>query len=211
MRFPQARLLVFARKPALGKVKTRIAVGIGEVAALALYRKLLRDTLRRLCTARLAPLECWCLPDCGHPDFDVWRTSAGMACKRQRGGDLGERMLFAAESALREASFVVLLGTDCPRLDADYLNDALERLSAGAEMVIGPALDGGYVLLGMRRADRRLFSDMPWGSDQVYAITMRRALALGYIVEELEALADIDEPGDLVSLPGWDSPSPTDC
>ncbi len=206
MRFPQARLLVFARKPELGKVKTRIAVGIGEAAALLLYRKLLRDTLRRLCSARLAPIECWCLPDCEHPDFDAWRTCDGLEYKRQRGSDLGERMVFAAGSALREASFVVLLGTDCPRLDGDYLSDALRRLSTGVDMVIGPALDGGYVLLGLRRVDRRLFSDMPWGSDQVYAITMRRGLALGYGVEVLGTLADIDEPEDLRLLPGWDLP-----
>ncbi len=205
MRFPNARLLVFARKPELGKVKTRIAAGIGEAAALSLYRGLLRDTLRRLCSAGLAPVECWCLPDCGHPDFDVWRSSAGMEFKRQQGDDLGERMAFAAESALREASFVVLLGTDCPRLGADYLSRALERLSAGVDLVIGPALDGGYVLLGMRRVDRRLFSDMPWGGDQVYAITRRRALASGHVVEVLEALADIDGPEDLALLPGGDS------
>ncbi len=195
--FPDARLLLFARAPELGRVKTRLARRVGDAAALALYTAWLEGALRRLVDARLAPLECWCTPDCAHPFFQSWGDVVRF--RRQRDGNLGERMFHAAETALREARMVVLLGADCPDLDGAYLERALRALERGCDLVLGPALDGGYVLLGLRHAERGLFDGIAWGGREVAATTLARASALGLGSHCLSPLRDIDEYEDLVA------------
>jgi len=120
------------------------------------------------------------------------------------------RMFNAIEEALDDAEWVVLVGTDCPGWTLIDLADAASQLTAGTDCVLGPALDGGYYLIGLRRNHLSLFTDMPWGSDRVFALTVQRLRALGWRLSRLPAYRDIDRPEDLDCLPDeWKRPGQT--
>ena len=196
MLFPDARILIFAKAPEPGRVKTRLIPALGQQAAADLQARLLADTVDRLAATGLASVELWCSPD---PDCDPFPELAdryGLRLYQQRGEGLGARMLYAAADALGRGSAVVLVGTDCPLLDGTYLRRALAALD-DRDAVLGPAEDRGYVLLGLRQAVPVLFANLPWGTDQVAAITRDRMAALGWGWEELPVLWDLDRPEDL--------------
>ncbi len=200
MRFPDARILIFARAPVPGRVKTRLIPALGEAGACALYVRCLQDTVARVCGAGLAPVTLCCTPDADHPQFRELAVRHGLNLAVQRGADLGARMQHAATEALRHADAVVLIGSDIPPLRPLHLADALERLYRGDDLVMAPAEDGGYVLLGLRRPQPALFTAMPWGSDRVAALTRERCHAAGLRLGELETLWDLDRPEDLRRL-----------
>lgn len=200
MQFPDARILIFAKAPEPGKVKTRLIPVLGEVAAADLQQKLLAHALGRLASTGLCAMELWCAPDERHPVFQALSRQHAVPLYQQRGADLGERMHHAADAALGRADSVLLIGTDCPLMTTDYLRQALSQLAAGREVVLGPAEDGGYVLLGLRRAEPMLFSDMPWGTDRVLGLTLQRLQALELSVGKLDVLWDLDRPGDWARL-----------
>lgn len=196
MLFPDARVLIFAKAPEPGRVKTRLHPALGPRVAADLQARLLSDTVDRLANPGLAPVELWCSPGPDRDPFPELAHRYGLGLHRQRGEDLGARMLYAAADALSRGNAVILVGTDCPLLDGTYLRRALAALDdRGA--VLGPAEDGGYVLLGLRRAVPALFSNFPWGTDRVAAITRDRMEALGWDWEELPILWDLDRPEDL--------------
>ena len=196
--YSRGRILVFARAPQPGRVKTRLAEGVGAGRATEVYRQLLEQTVARAAASGLAPVELLVTPDTLHPFFSTLVDRYGVTIGVQAPGDLGQRMASALESALRDSDFVLLIGSDCPVLDGDYLLSATELLDKGADAVVGPAEDGGYVLIGLRRFDARLFDDIPWGSDRVMQLTRRRLQALGWCWEELPPLWDLDRPDDLL-------------
>lgn len=200
MAFPRARIAVFAREPRLGQVKSRLAETSGEAAALAVYRAMLRRVGVLLRKARLADWDLWVTSNPSHKDFlSICNTKN---IYHQAGQDLGARMDDAIVQTLgREATDAVLvIGTDCPALTQDYLGVALAALDQGVEVVLGPAEDGGYVLIGARQPIPALFRDMPWGSDQVLAETRRRLDQSGLRYRVLETLWDVDRPEDLARL-----------
>lgn len=200
MYFPDARILIFAKAPAPGRVKTRLIPALGAQGAADLSARLLEDTVSRFAAAGLAPIELWCAPDPGADPFPELASRYGLWLYRQQGADLGERMRNAADGALERSSAVVLVGTDCPLLDATYLEQALALLE-GNDAALGSAEDGGYVLLGLKQPASSLFSDMPWGSGRVTSITRERMQALGWKWVELPTLWDLDRPEDLQRLP----------
>jgi rSAM/selenodomain-associated transferase 1 len=115
----------------------------------------------------------------------------------QSDGDLGERMSAAFADAFREgAGRVVVIGTDCPALSPDHLAEAFEALG-NHEVVLGPARDGGYYLVGLSRPADALFTDIPWGTESVLQATMERAEAVGLTQCCLQTLGDVDRPEDL--------------
>ncbi len=196
MRYPNARIIVFCKAPEPGKVKTRLAKNIGEQAAARVHEYLARHCLAQLLSAGIAPLELYCAPDTRH-DFFLWcHTELGIPLHQQVGADLGARMQHALRETLKSHSRVVLVGTDCPLLTADYVGMAMSGLEQ-ADTVIGPAEDGGYVLLGLQSEQPVIFSDMPWGSSQVYDKTVAR---LSGKVMALEARWDVDYVEDLRRL-----------
>jgi len=199
MRFPDARILIFAKAPEPGRVKTRLIPILGAQGAADLHARLLTDTLARLAPARLAPVELWCAPDPGRAPFPELASRYRLGLHPQRGADLGARMLDAAADALARSGAVVLIGTDCPPLGEAYLARALASLRR-ADAVLGPAQDGGYVLLGLKRAAPELFSSIPWGTDRVAATTRDRMDTLGWDWAELPVLWDLDRPDDLTRL-----------
>jgi hypothetical protein len=196
VRHPDARILIFAKAPEPDRVKTRLIPALGPQGAAELHAGLLAETVARLAATRIAPIELWCTPDPQAEPFPRLAAQHGLACYRQQGADLGERMARAAADALGRGAPVVLVGTDCPLLDGDYVASAIEAM-VGEDAALGPAADGGYVLLGLRRAAPELFADMPWGTDQVAARTRERMGMLGWRWAELPALWDLDRPEDL--------------
>jgi rSAM/selenodomain-associated transferase 1 len=200
MQFADARILIFAKAPAPGLAKTRLIPVLGAEGAARLQGRLLQRVVSELTSQRLCPVFCLCAPNTDHPLFNSITSHYPVELQPQSEGDLGERMYQAACSALRYADQVILVGSDCPVLSADYVLRAMEKLQRGADAVVGPAEDGGYVLLGLKRIALELFADVPWGSAQVLAMTRRRLQGLGWNWAELEMLWDVDRPEDLDRL-----------
>lgn len=182
------RILVFAKQPVPGRVKTRLIPALGAESAATLAAEMLEATIREAVATGL-PVEL-----CGDPDPSDW-FEGPVAFTAQGDGDLGERLARAAERVLAEEP-VVLVGTDCPALDQRQLAGAARALEAN-DAVIHPAEDGGYVLLGLRRFDPWLFAGIAWSTPSVCEETLRRIAALGWSVDLRETLADVDEPADL--------------
>jgi rSAM/selenodomain-associated transferase 1 len=201
-------LLIFAREPVLGRVKTRLAADIGPDVALATYRELLAITAAAVQAAQ-APATVWLAEApagqaLGSP-AEVQLAEArpewpGLPWRVQpAAGSLGERMAHAfVEAFAAGAGRVVIIGTDCPGLTADLLRQAFGQL-ATHDLVVGPATDGGYYLLGMNELHASLFTDKQWSTDTVLAATLADAEHLGLRVAHLLTLADIDSGSDLAA------------
>lgn len=191
VRFPAARIAVFAKAPVPGRVKTRLARRLGRAAAAAAYRAMLRERLASLAAARLAPLELWVAPH-PHPYLRGLARRYGAGLRVQPGGDLGARMA----TALGEAGPTVVIGGDCPGMPASTVAQALDALYDGVSVVVAPAEDGGYTLIGSRQPVAALFRRMPWGSDRVMAQTRQRIARLGLLARELPVSWDVDDYRD---------------
>lgn len=198
MRYPQGRIIVFAKAPEPGAVKTRLIPALGAEGAAQVSARLITRTLDLLRDCALAPCELHVSPDIGHPFFRSLADAPPL--RPQRGADLGARMQAALAAALTQADFAVLIGTDCPALDCAYLQQACAALARGRDAVLGPAEDGGYVLIGARRSAPALFAGVEWGSARVLAQTRARCGSLGWDCQELPTLWDLDRPEDLARL-----------
>ena len=186
---------MFAKAPLAGQVKTRLASGIGDRAAVALYEQLVLDTVTTAVQGKLAPVTLYA--GSSHPLFVALGDEHGIGIKIQQGTDLGLRMYRAIQGELEQADFVVLIGTDCPVMTADYLDQACRELCTATEFIFGPVEDGGYVLIGARSAEEKLFTDMRWSTSQVMQHTRERLRLLNRQYAELETLWDLDTPKDL--------------
>jgi rSAM/selenodomain-associated transferase 1 len=190
-------IAILAKAPVAGLAKTRLIPVLGADGAAALQARLIERTLSTACAAALGPVTLWAAPDAGHPAFHAARTRFGVRLAAQPAGDLGARMLSAIVAA---AGAVLVIGTDCPALTGEHLHEAAAILHGGSEVVVVPAADGGYVLIGMRAPEPALFADMSWGSAQVMEETRHRLRALGRSWRELGELWDVDRPADLERL-----------
>lgn len=194
--YPDSCLVLFARAPVVGRVKTRLIPALGAEGACALHQRLLARVLALLQQAPCA-VELWVD---GQPDHPAFAAFAG-PLHLQMGADLGERLAGAAADVLQRFRQVLFIGADCPFLDEGYLRDALTALQAGSELVIGPASDGGYVLLGLARHEPALFRHIDWGGPEVLHQTLAQAASCGLEPVLLPTLPDIDRPADLALLP----------
>ena len=192
-------VMVFAKAP--GEAKTRLIPALGAAGAGALHRRLVMHCLRAARDSRLGPVELWCAPDTSDPFFRECERRLGISLWAQGEGDLGARMQRAFDAALVHAARAILIGSDIPALSAQYLRDAERALAGGDDVVIGPAEDGGYVLVGLSHCDPELFRGIPLGGPKVLPETRRRIAALGWRLSELPALWDVDRPEDLERLP----------
>ena len=196
-----SKLIIFAKAPVPGKVKTRLQPTISPDDAAKLQAFFIQQTLELVSSLKGVDVELRCTPDDSHPVFQQSARDFKITLKQQQGKDLGERMANALQEALSKYQQVIAIGTDCPELTTDYLNEAFSRLRQGTKAVIGPANDGGYVLLGLRRYSPLLFSDINWGSNQVFSETCERLHQLVWDWHELDTLRDIDTPADLFDFP----------
>ncbi|MDP3816510.1 TIGR04282 family arsenosugar biosynthesis glycosyltransferase [Pseudomonas sp.] len=190
-------LHMLARAPVPGRVKTRLIPALGREGACDLQRLLLERALQ-LPVEGFSERFLW-LDDVPDASLQALAEELGWTLVEQPAGDLGERMRCIATLGLAGSDAVILIGNDCPALDAGYLNNACEALQ-GQPVVIGPAEDGGYVLLGLRRITALLFSDIPWGTEQVLRMTRERLQQLDWGHHLLPELWDVDRPEDLPRL-----------
>lgn len=198
--YPHIHLNVFAKSPVLNTVKTRLQVTYPPEFSLALHCALVNHCLHQWQQASICPLNLWLAGDVGsfHQRLPNW---ASLPIHSQHGEDLGGRLLSAATNSLEDAGTqaVLLVGTDCPFIDAAYLQAACAALH-NHDVVIGPADDGGYVLLGVKHAEPRLFSDIDWGSERVYEQTLAAIKLLNLSYSILPVLSDVDRPEDIEKL-----------
>ncbi len=195
-------LIVFARAPVAGAAKTRLMPALGADGAAACQAALTRHTLDTATRACPKKTILACAPDDSHPFFHDCQRRYPIQRQQQHGRDLGERMHRAMTEALQTLSRIILIGTDCPAIDPDYLLAAESSLSTGHDIVIGPAEDGGYVLIGLSRPVAQLFTGIDWGSERVYPQTRERMMQTGLRWQALPHRWDIDEPADLARLSG---------
>lgn len=177
-------LIVFAKNPELGKVKTRLAKDVGEEEALRIY-KLLLDHTRQETTRSLA--ACYAYYTTNVAEEDGWKAEKRI----QVTGDLGTRMSAAFREQLHHHDRVCIIGTDCAGLTAEKINQAFEALDE-YDFVIGPANDGGYYLLGMKAPGEELFEQISWSSEEVLSQTIDRIKGLGKRFYLLPELIDVD-------------------
>jgi rSAM/selenodomain-associated transferase 1 len=189
-------VLVFARVPAPGAVKTRLIPLLGPEGAAALHVRLLKRTLATVRAAALRPIWLYGAPGVDDAVFRFCAAQFGTELAAQDGADLGARMLAAFKSALANHPRALLLGTDCPALTARHLRQADRTLRDGADAVLVPCEDGGYALMGLKRVDAMLFDGIAWGSANVMVDTRSRLTALGWRWRELDTLWDVDLPED---------------
>jgi rSAM/selenodomain-associated transferase 1 len=193
-------VIVFAKAPRPGQAKTRLIPVLGEVGAALLAERLLHAALRQAVDAAIGPVELCVTPDRDHPAFAAASSRYAIALTDQGGGDLGQRMAHAFERVLATQPRALLIGTDAPALDAAYLRHAAATLDE-ADVVLAPAADGGYALIGLQRPAPTLFAGMRWSHDRVMADTRERVARSGLRHVELPVVHDIDEPADLIHLP----------
>jgi rSAM/selenodomain-associated transferase 1 len=193
------QIAILAKAPVPGFAKTRLIASLGAERAARLQMQLIERAARTAASAKLDAVTLWGAPDVGHPVFQRLGAKQGFAIRPQVQGDLGVRMLAAVEAANGP---VLVIGTDCPGLSPTLLRTAAHVLEVGGDAVLFPAEDGGYGLIGMRRAHPTVFDEIPWGSDCVMGETRRRLTQLGLKWEEPALLWDVDTPADLDRLCG---------
>ncbi len=184
-------LQIFAKAPIPGQVKTRLIPKLGEKGATDVHKQLVTHCLQQF--SGLFSVQLWCAPDEYHPFFQACQTEFGVSLHRQQGADLGERMAYALSSSAQ----AVLIGSDCPTLNAQIVCDAFTALQQDNAVVLAPAEDGGYVLIAMQPVIPELFTDMPWGSSQVLTLTRARLHDLRLRWQELPTQWDVDVPKDV--------------
>jgi rSAM/selenodomain-associated transferase 1 len=185
-----------AKYPALGRVKTRLVTALGADGACALYRAFVLDLWDRL-RGLPYPVTWAYWP----PDAPFAELLPGARCRPQAGGDLGERMAAGIASELSEGGGPVLvIGADVPHVPAASLAEAVAALAGGADVVLGPADDGGYYLIGVKAMVPALFRGIAWGTPEVLCATLARAQELGLATHRLPPDFDVDEPADVDRL-----------
>lgn len=187
-------LILFIKNPVLGRVKTRLAATLGDARALEVYQKLLSIT-------RHAALGADCQRQLYYSDAietdDDW-DNTHFAKHTQQGDDLGERMHRAFIASFAEgATKAVIIGSDCPDISSQVIDDAFRALQTH-DMVIGPALDGGYYLLGMKAVHADFFVNKQWSTATVLLDTISDAKRLGLSVGQMSTLSDLDNEADLM-------------
>jgi rSAM/selenodomain-associated transferase 1 len=192
-----AAVIVFARAPSPGRAKTRLIPRLGAWGAARLQARLTERALQTAIASRCGPVELHCTPRTGHAFFQRQR---GVALERQKGRDLGERMQRALADALRKHRYAILIGVDAPALRAADLRRALRLLRSGSEVVLAPAEDGGYALIGCRVAPRPVFEQIAWGGNDVYIRTVQRLSQLCLRWRALRTVWDVDRPEDVERL-----------
>ena len=193
-------IMVFARAPVPGRTKTRLIPALGAEAAAHLHAYLIDRTLSLLMAIDNVNVTLWCMPSTDDPFFLSCAERYGVGLSVQHGDSIGSSMHHAFGKTLKTAPWAIVLGTDCPELQIDDVQRAIEAMQNGMDAVAGPAYDGGYYLLGLRQAPPRLFENIPWGTEQVWTMTQNRLRTLGWSWATIARRHDLDRPEDLEYL-----------
>jgi uncharacterized protein len=188
-------LIIFTKNPVYGSVKTRLAATIGKDNAFEVHKALLVHT-------HSVAEQLLCDKIVFYSEYietnDIWGN--GYLKANQQGCDLGERMMNSFNDVFKQGyTKAVIIGTDCPSINEKLINDAFGQLNNN-DIVVGPAWDGGYYLLGMKILHQDLFENMVWSTEAVFKSTIAKCDQLGLNYVLLPVLHDIDEEKDLVHL-----------
>ena len=190
------RIVILAKAPVPGRAKTRLIPALGADGAAALAARMLHETARESLESDVGAVELCADPPPDHPDWIGRIPSDDLIQTAQGEGDLGARLARVARRVIEDGERALLIGTDCPGLDRNRLKAAAAALN-DHDASINPAEDGGYVLLGLRRFDDSLFSEIAWSTETVAAETIAHIEALGWSLHIGETLRDMDVPEDL--------------
>jgi rSAM/selenodomain-associated transferase 1 len=188
---------VFCKAPVLGKVKTRLIRGIGARRALDLYKEMFERLMADF-SLNSSLAELWISPDKDHVFFDQYAVPRF----QQAGVDLGARMTSALRDGLTRHESVILVGVDLPLINKSYVDRAVSSLR-DHEVVLGPAEDGGYGLVGVKAETSDMFSDISWGTEKVLSQTCNRLNRCGLSYSLLPLIWDVDRPSDLPRYNAW--------
>jgi hypothetical protein len=194
---PGINIAILAKAPVAGLSKTRLIPTIGAHAAAVLQERMTERAVATALAAQAGPVTLWCAPDPGHVSFRNLCKLGQLTLRRQADGDIGERMLAAF---IAHDGPTLLIGSDCPAFTPEHLRAAAQVLRDGKDVVLTPAEDGGYVLIGTHRPRAELFEGMIWSTPSVLADTRERIAALGLSCVEMPALWDVDTERDLDRL-----------
>jgi rSAM/selenodomain-associated transferase 1 len=190
-------IAILAKAPIPGAVKTRLIPTIGAHAAAVLQERLTERAIATALAADVGPVTLWCSPDATHSTFLKLVMQQRIVLKRQPEGDLGARMLAATAAGNGP---VLVIGTDCPALTELHLRGAANALREGNDVVIIPAEDGGYVLIGTRKPQPAIFADIAWGTNTVLADTRTRVIEQRLMLTEQPPLWDVDTEAEYAWL-----------
>jgi rSAM/selenodomain-associated transferase 1 len=196
---PECLISLFAKAPVPGQVKTRLIPLLGAAEAATFHADCVRQALNTAIEARVGPVEICCAPTALVPFFHAVGAELTVSLAEQGEGDLGERMHRALARGLQRHAAMILIGADCPALTAQDLRDAAEALRTH-DTVVAPAEDGGYVLIGARKAAPGLFANIRWSTGEVMERTRANLASLGWSTTELRTLWDVDRPEDYERL-----------
>ena len=197
MKNPEPLIQIFCKAPVLGKVKTRLIQKLGRRGALDLYLQMFERLIAELSASRFNT-ELWISPDKDHAFFEPF----AFARFQQAGPDLGVRMSTALRDGLNRHESVILVGTDLPLIDRSYIEQAVGALQTH-DVVLGPAEDGGYGLVGVKAETPDMFSDIDWGTESVLSQTCARLNRDGLDFGLLPLIWDVDRPDDLPRYQAW--------
>jgi len=192
-------IAILAKAPVTGFAKTRLIPALGAGRAARLQARLTDRAVEAACAAATGPVTVWTTPDETHATFQRLQAHHEITLARQPDGDLGARILAGLKAP---DGPTLVIGTDCPAMMPAHLRKAADVLRSGADAVVYPAEDGGYVLIGMRKPLPALFAGMSWSTSGVMEETRQRLRVHRLTWQEPVTLWDIDVPEDLVRLRG---------
>lgn len=198
--FDDTVLQVFCKAPVPGRVKTRLQPQLTASEAAAVYRRLVLDTLGKVCNLTFSSIQVWCAPNTDHPFFRELAARFAIELRSQSTGDLGERMDFAVRAGLSDYPQVILIGSDIASLQPADLEQAVAGLRAANDVVIAPAEDGGYALIGMKSPCSKLFRGIAWSSATVMTQTSQKLREANLTWRELRQQWDVDTYSDFLRL-----------
>jgi rSAM/selenodomain-associated transferase 1 len=195
--YPDAVLMIFCKAPIAGQIKTRLTPELTAEQAMQVHIELTQRTLKLATLSHLCPVQLWCTPSTVNPFFTASAQTYPVILQQQEGDDLGERMNHAFCQALNRYSRALIIGCDCPSLNAQDMEEALTALNQEDCCVLAPAEDGGYVLIGLNRPHPELFDNIPWGTESVLEQTRTHIRQYNLRFHILRQQWDLDTPVDL--------------
>lgn len=189
------QLIIFVKSPLPGQCKTRLIPLLNPQGACDFYKSLVTHCFKQLTDLRNINIVIYAYPDIQDNFIKQLAERSNFNIHPQQGNNLGERMHNALQHSLSSNTKAVLIGTDCPLIDMSYITQAFDALD-NHDIVIGPAEDGGYVLIGATQIETALFDNIQWSSDQVLHQSLEKVQAAGYTSTVLRTLWDIDTPED---------------
>lgn len=204
MKKSKLTVVVFAREPVLGTVKSRLSKALDEAERLNLYKQMLTHTSAVVAQLEHATAHLYSTPDIKHPFLTALSKRFDFLQNVQAAGGLGDKMVKALKDVLEHSDKAILIGSDCPFITKDYLDTASSKLR-NHTVVIGPATDGGFVMIGTTDHVQiePLFSNIEWGNSEVLDTLLENAKRESTSIALMEPLNDIDRPKDLSLLDGF--------